>query len=169
MTKFHHHITKLTWLCKQILPKCKTFSVEAQLTHKRLRWFGNMCRMLDTRLPKLMPHGQVTGPNCRGKPRTVWNDVVLSDVQLLKLNHYRRDAQNKPVWRELTCVAHTWAWYDGKANVLLIIIIRLLEVVLAIAHDQAPGLCGVLYPSQEESLFLQLCCIDCCWSPGWRC
>ena len=30
-----------------------------------------------------------------------------SDVQKLKLNHHRRDAQNKPVWRELTGVAHT--------------------------------------------------------------
>ena len=34
-------------------------------------------------------------------------DVVLSDVQKLKVNHHRRDAQNKPVWRELTCVTHT--------------------------------------------------------------
>ena len=94
-------------LNQQDLSKCKTFSVESQLRHKRLRWYGHVCRMFDTRLPKLMMYGQVAGPNCRGKPRTVWNDVVLSDVQKLKLNHHRRDAQNKPVWRELTCVAHT--------------------------------------------------------------
>ena len=48
-----------------------------------------------------MLYGQVTGPNGRGKPRTVWNDVVLSGVQKLKLNRHSCDAQNKPVWREL--------------------------------------------------------------------
>ena len=52
-------------------------------------------------------HWTLPSTKCRGKPRTVWNDVVLSDVHKLKPNHYIRDAQNKPVWRELTCVART--------------------------------------------------------------
>ena len=69
--------------------------------------FGHICRMPDGRLLELLLHGQVAKQNCRGKPRTVWNNVVLSDVHKLKLNHYTRDAQNKPVWRELTCVART--------------------------------------------------------------
>ena len=47
----------------------------------------------------------VVGQNCRGKPRTVWNNVLLSDSH--KLSRYTRDALNKPVWRELTCVACT--------------------------------------------------------------
>ena len=64
-------------------------------------------RMPDSRLPKMLLHGQVARQNCRGKPRTVWNDVVLSDIHKLKLNHYIRDAQNKPVWRDLTYVACT--------------------------------------------------------------
>ena len=49
-------------------------------------------------------HGQLVGQNCRGRPRIVWNNVVLFDIHKLKLN---RDAVNKPVWRELTCVART--------------------------------------------------------------
>ena len=92
---------------QDILSKCETFSVDSQLRHKRLRWYGHVCRMSDSRLPKLTLFGQVAGKNCRGKPRTVWNDVLLSDVQKLKLNHHSRDAQNRPVWRELTCVART--------------------------------------------------------------
>ena len=51
-------------------------------------------------------HGQVARQNCHGKPRTVRNDVVLSDVHEMKLSYYVRDAQ-KPVWRELTFVART--------------------------------------------------------------
>ncbi len=30
------------------------------------------------------------------------NNIVLSDVHVLQLNHYICDALNKPVWRELT-------------------------------------------------------------------
>ena len=33
--------------------------------------------------------------------------VVLFDIHKLKLNCYTRDAVNKPVWRDLTCVART--------------------------------------------------------------
>ncbi len=52
-------------------------------------------------------HGQLVGQNCCGRPRTVWNDGELSDIHKLQLNRYTRDALNKPVWRELTRVAHT--------------------------------------------------------------
>jgi len=61
----------------------------------------------DSRLPKLLMHGQSVGQNCCGRPRTVRNNVVLFDVHKLKLNRYTRDSLNKTVWRELTCVART--------------------------------------------------------------
>ena len=80
---------------------------ESQLISKRLRWFGHICRMSDSRLPKVLMHGQLVGQNCRGGPRTVWNAVVLFDIHKLKLNRYTHDALNRPVWRELTCVART--------------------------------------------------------------
>ena len=80
-----------------ILKRCKTFPVESQLRSKRLRWFGHICRMANNRLPKLIMHGQLVGQNCRGRPRTIWNDVVLFDIHKLKLNRYTRDALNKPV------------------------------------------------------------------------
>ena len=61
--------------------------------------------MSDSRLPKILMHGQLVDQNCRGRPKTVWNNVVLSDIH--KLNRYTHDALNKPVWRELTGVAST--------------------------------------------------------------
>jgi len=63
--------------------------------------------MADSRLPKVLMHGQLVDQNCRGRARTVWNDVVLFDIHKLKLNRYTRDALNKPVSRELTCIART--------------------------------------------------------------
>jgi len=50
-------------------------------------------------------HGQLVGQNCHDKPRTVWNNVVLSDFRKLNVNRCTYDALNKPVRRELTCVS----------------------------------------------------------------
>ncbi len=65
--------------------------------------------MADSRLPKVLMHGKFVGHNHRGRPRTVWHDVVLFDIHKLKLklDRYTRDAVNKPAWRELTCIART--------------------------------------------------------------
>ena len=40
-----------------------------QLRSKRLRWYGHVCRMLDSRLPKVMLFGQVKGSKPPGRPR----------------------------------------------------------------------------------------------------
>ena len=37
-----------------ILSACQAPSMESQLRSKRLRWYGHVCRMLDSRLPKVM-------------------------------------------------------------------------------------------------------------------
>ena len=48
---------------------------------KRLRWYGHVCRMPDTRLPKKVMYGQVKGRGTVGRPRKIWNYVLLSDTQ----------------------------------------------------------------------------------------
>ncbi len=114
-----HHI-----LNHVISKRCETFSVDSQLRSKRLRWFGNICRMSDSRLLKVLMHGQLVGQICCGRPRTVWNDVVLSDIHKLKFNRYTRHALNKPVWRELTCVARTWCLLAKYTLYLLLLLLR---------------------------------------------
>ena len=63
-------------------------SVDSQLRSKRLRWFGHICRMSDSRLPKVLMHGHLVGQDCGGRPRVVWNDVVWSDIHKWNLNCY---------------------------------------------------------------------------------
>ena len=41
--------------------------------------------MLDSRLPKVMSFGKVKGSNPPGRPRKIWNDIVLSDLQQLNI------------------------------------------------------------------------------------
>ena len=55
--------------------------MDSQLRTKRLKWYGHVCRMLDTRLPKVMLLGQVKGSNPLGQPMQIKNDSVLSDFQ----------------------------------------------------------------------------------------
>ena len=78
-----------------ILSACQAPSMESQLGSKRLRWYGHVCRMLDSRLPKVMLFGQVKGSKPPGRPRKIWNDVVLSDFQQLSIIRPYRDAQNQ--------------------------------------------------------------------------
>ena len=79
-------ISLLDHITNSVIWRCETFPVESQLRSKRLRWFGHICRMADSRLPKLLMHGHLVGQNCHGRPRTVWNDVVLFGIHKLKLN-----------------------------------------------------------------------------------
>ena len=90
-----------------MLAMCQTCCMDSQLRSKRLRWYGHVCRMLDTRLPKVMLFGQVKGNPPVGRPRKIWNDIVLSDFQRLNIQRPYRDAQNKPAWRDRTWATHT--------------------------------------------------------------
>ena len=69
---------------------------------------GHVCRMLDSRLPKVVLFGQVKRSNPRGRPRKIWNDTVLSDLHQLNIKRPYRDAQNKSAWRDKTKARHTW-------------------------------------------------------------
>ena len=91
----------------EILSKCKTFSVESQLRSKRLRWYGHVCRMSDTRLPKKVLHGQVQGRGAVGRPRKIWNDVLLFDTHSLNIRRPYTDAQNRSAWKAKTVIART--------------------------------------------------------------
>ena len=91
----------------EILARYHKFSVESQPKTKRLRWFGHLCRMPDTRLPKKVLYGQVKGRGVVGRPREIWNDVLLSDTQSLKITRPHSDAQNKSAWKEKTVIART--------------------------------------------------------------
>ena len=42
-----------------------------------------------------------------GRPRKIWNDIVLSDFQQLNIIRPYRHAQNKSAWRDRTWATHT--------------------------------------------------------------
>ena len=90
-----------------ILSRCNTFSVEYQLQSKRLRWLGHMFRIPDDRLLKKLLFGQVKGHRPPGCSRSSFNDVAVRDCQLRRITKPYKDAQNRMIWRDKTCLAHT--------------------------------------------------------------
>ena len=66
-----------------------------------------MFRMPDDRLPKKLFLGEIKGAHPPDHPRSSFNDAVLRDCQNCHINRAHRDAQNKLLWRDKTCLART--------------------------------------------------------------
>ena len=80
-----------------ILSQCRVPSLKSQLRSRRLRWYGHVYRQTDDRLTKCMLLGQVkvSGRTHVGKPRKIWNDVVLSGIHQLSISRPYQVAQKK--------------------------------------------------------------------------
>ena len=84
----------------------------------------SLWQMSDKRLPKLILKGPVLGLSLSWEPGSVWNDVSLSGVHHVKLSYHSLNAHNMPVWKELACIAHIWAWWQSMRFQLWIFIIN---------------------------------------------
>ena len=51
------------------------------LDGNRIRWFGHVMRMQDTRLPKKIFTLELTGRRPIGRPTTRWRDQVKQDLE----------------------------------------------------------------------------------------
>ena len=90
-----------------ILNRCNTLSVEPQLQGKRVRLLGRVFRMPNDRLPKKLLFGDVKGLRPPGSPRSSFNDVTSRDCQNCRISRPYRDEQDRLLWRDKTCLAHT--------------------------------------------------------------
>ncbi len=76
--------------------------------------------MPNDRLPKKLLFGQVKGLRPPGRPRSSFNDVALHDCQTHQIGRPYRDAQDRLLWKDKTCPAHT-ELIMGKALSLLLL------------------------------------------------
>ena len=106
-----------------VLSQCETCAMHSQLRSKRLRWYEHVCRMLDTRLPKVMLFGQVKGSTPPGRPRKIWNDIVLSDFQMLT-SHVPFVTLRTSQPGEKGLGPHTPSTYAGTCNLLLLLLYK---------------------------------------------
>ena len=77
-------------------------SVEEAVRVSRLRWFGHVQRMQDSRLPKRIMSAEVQGNRGRGRPRRRFLDSIRDDLELRRLSlgsHVISLAQDRVAWR----------------------------------------------------------------------
>jgi len=78
--------------------------LEATVKKRRVRWFGNVQRMEDSRREKQALHWIPGEKRKRGRPRITWRDTVWRDVECMDITW--QDACHKAVdreeWREWT-------------------------------------------------------------------
>ena len=101
--KWFHRISN-----EEVLERARINPVARFISANRLRWFGHVLRMPDTRLPRyLLDWTPAHGKRSRGRPRKTWLKCVLEDAALftgdpdIVLDEVRELAGNRKHWREM--------------------------------------------------------------------
>lgn len=84
-------------------------SVEEAVRESRLRWFGQVQRMQDDRLPKKILAAEVLGRRGRGRPRRRFIDSVKVDLEIrgFTLDDQATSlARDRKVWKAIVCQRH---------------------------------------------------------------
>ena len=90
--------------CMCILNRCNTLSVESQLQSKGLRWLGHIFWIFR---PKRLLFGDIKRLCPPDRPGSSLNDVAIRDCQNCRISRPYKDAQDRLLWRDKTCPAHT--------------------------------------------------------------
>lgn len=116
LERFHQnclrHILGISWEShtpdSDVLKQADSLTIEARITRNRMRWVGHVVRQDDTRLPKQLLYGELTG-NTRPpyKPRKRFKDCLKSDLSQLKIeeSNWESRTADRSNWRKLL--------YDG--------------------------------------------------------
>ena len=78
-------------------------NVVEEVQHRRLMYFGHVCRMEAARFPYITLFGRIRGSRPVGRPRKRWLDDVRTDCAELGLsmNQAVHSAQDPVPWRRM--------------------------------------------------------------------
>ena len=78
-------------------------NVVDEVQHRRLMYFGHVCRMEAARFPYITLFGRIHGSRPVGRPKKRWLDDVRTDCTELGLSMYQavRSAQDHALWRRM--------------------------------------------------------------------
>ena len=101
--KWYHRTSNV-----QVLERARINPVNTYISANRLRWFGHVSRMPDTRLPGyLLDWVPAHGKRSRGRPRKTWRKCILEDAATfteetdITIDKVRELAGNRKCWREM--------------------------------------------------------------------
>ena len=99
-------ILKIPWEShttnQEVLRRASMTSVEATITHHRLRWVGHIHRMDPSRLPKKMLYGELTnGIRPRGAPKMRYKDQLKRTLAMANIDpsSWEQAARDRTIWR----------------------------------------------------------------------
>ena len=86
----------------RLYEKCGSIPLSRAIMKERLRWLGNVLRMKDDRLPKIVLFGQPSGATRKaGRSRLGWEDVINKDLKEMGTSWegVKREALNILGWK----------------------------------------------------------------------
>ena len=103
-------IARIRWQDKvpntEVLTRCHTTGIEADLIRSQLRWCGHLIRMPDSRLPKAAFYSELKSGNRRlGRPLMRFKDSLKANLKVCSIDPKKWEelALNRPQWRR-TCL-----------------------------------------------------------------
>ena len=78
-------------------------SIIEKIQNNRLRWYGHIMRMEDSKLTKTIFQGEVEGRRKQGRPQHRWMDTVRRDIaeKGLELEEAEMLVNNRKEWRKI--------------------------------------------------------------------
>ena len=116
-------ILQITWLQHKTNHYVRSLTKQPQLTNiirnRRLKWFGHVLRMDPGRIPRTLYLWDPThGKRKRGRPRTMWKDVIQRDLKTLGFDWSVEEAevatQDRALWRFLVGQAASAEMHDAN-------------------------------------------------------
>ncbi|KAL8612753.1 hypothetical protein ACOMHN_033752 [Nucella lapillus] len=111
--KWYHRVSNVKVLLQAQMP-----SIDALLTQSQLRWSGHLVRMQDSRLPKQLFYGELTGGHRpRGRPKLRYKDTLKKSLQKCDIDEKRWEflATNRSEWRQ--AIRKGTEAYENKGQV----------------------------------------------------
>jgi hypothetical protein len=67
----------------------------------RVRWFGHVQRMAESRIPKRVLYVNLETTRARGRPRNRWQDEVREDGRIVGGEEWQEKVYNREEWKKL--------------------------------------------------------------------
>lgn len=79
----------------------KILPIECRIRHTRLKYFGHVERMDDTRLPKIILHAEcVDGQRLVGQPEINFRNCLKNDLVLFNIKNWKLSIMDRKKWRQ---------------------------------------------------------------------
>jgi len=86
---------------KEIYARVKKPSIIETVRLNRLRWFGHVQRMEESRIPNRVLHMNLGTTRLRGRPRNRWQDEVRDDGRVVGGEGWQDKVHNREEWKKL--------------------------------------------------------------------